>query len=406
MGFHDLNSGLEVFGEKLNGKIVKWHSALIGTGGEKLSKLRVGQHPRKWGWFDNRSRISYGSCNISSMRPRYLLGQLSPERIKNRFILLFLSLNLAGIFTVVAEETEGRLTSTYRSELDIEYAKVGDTELKLNAFLPVNITNPVPAMVEIHGGWWFGGGRAAKPDQVGGWQVFMRKKLAIFSIEYRLGEAGGFPQNIRDCRNAIRFIRQNAKRFNIDPARIAVTGGSAGGHLSLMVAMVPEDFDDSGLVPELAGVSARVAGSFSYIPPTDFVRFWNEGPEDVITNQDGTTSFRRADDKIPNDSRPHFRILFHGMVPDTVEHRKYYTHMSPIGQVRTDVPPLLICDGEKDPIVPGLEGRELYERLVAVGANATYWMTVNGGHGFPGGVGFDKVLDDFIERTLKPELAR
>ncbi|MEI9960395.1 MAG: alpha/beta hydrolase [Limisphaerales bacterium] len=105
----------------------------------------------------------------------------------------------------------------------------------------------------------------------------MRRGLAIFSIQYRLGESGGFPQNIRDCRNAIRFIRQNAKRFNIDPNRIDVTGGSAGGHLSLMVAMVPENFDDGGATSGLEGISAKVSGSFSYIPPTDFVRFGIKG---------------------------------------------------------------------------------------------------------------------------------
>jgi dipeptidyl aminopeptidase/acylaminoacyl peptidase len=51
--------------------------------------------------------------------------------------------------------------------------------------------------------------------------------------------------------------------------------------------------------------------------------------------------------------------------------------------------------------VPGLHGKELYERLKADGADATYWMTPGGGHGFPGGAGFDQVLDEFIGRTLK-----
>lgn len=290
--------------------------------------------------------------------------------------------------------------SNYHPELNIVYSTVAGANLTLNAFLPADATNPVPAIVEIHGGWFYGGGAASKPDGVGGWQIFMRHRLAIFSIQYRLGKDGGFPQNIRDCRNAIRFIRKNAARFNIDPNRIDVTGGSAGGHLSLMVAMVPENFDDGGPTPGLEGVSASISGSFSYIPPTDFVRFWDEGPSDVITNHDGTVSFRPPDDKIPNDSRPHFRVLFHGIVPDSDQHRLLYTNMCPIGQVRKGLPPLLICDGEKDPIVPGLEGKELYEKLHSVGADATYWMTPNGGHGFPGG-DFDKVLDRFIVHSLQ-----
>lgn len=230
--------------------------------------------------------------------------------------------------------------------------------------------------------------------------MFVRHHLAIFSINYRLGRDGGFPENICDCRNAIRFIRKNAIRFNIDPTRIDVCGGSAGGHLSLMVAMAPENFPDGGPAPGLNGISAKVSGSFSYIPPTDFVRFWDQGPGDIVTNQPGEISFRSPDDKIPDDSRPRFRVLFHGMIPDTAAHRLFYSEMCPIGQVRKDVPPLLICDGEKDPVVPGLEGKELNDRLKAAGADSTYWMTPGGGHGFPGGPGFDEVLDDFVVRTL------
>ena len=74
-----------------------------------------------------------------------------------------------------------------------------------------------------------------------------------------------------------------------------------------------------------------------------------------------------------------------------------------MGHVRASLPPLLICDGEKDPIVPGLHGKMLYEKLQAVGADATYWMTPGGGHAFPGGAGFDTVLDAFLEHSLHLE---
>jgi len=62
---------------------------------------------------------------------------------------------------------------------------------------------------------------------------------------------------------------------------------------------------------------------------------------------------------------------------------------------------LLICDGENDPIVPGLHGKALFEKLQAVGGEATYWITVDGGHRFPSGAGFEKVLDSFIVHSLK-----
>ncbi len=311
------------------------------------------------------------------------------------------SVTICLVSLMVAGQLRAEDASAYHSETNIVYSTVAGKKLWLNAFTPVSAPAPVPAIVEIHGGWWSGGQAAAQLEQVGGWQFYKQHGLAVFSVEYRLGREGGFPENIRDCRNAIRFIRQNAKHFNIDPTRIDVTGGSAGGHLSLMVAMVPEGFADGGPTAGLEGVSANVSGSFSFIPPTDFVRFWHQGPDDVVTNQDGSTSFRGPDNNIPYDSRPRLRVLFHGVAPDNEEHLLLYTNMSPIGHVRRDVPPLLICDGEKDPIVPGLHGKELYERLQVVGADATYWMTPNGGHAFPSGAGFDKVLNEFLVRSLK-----
>jgi acetyl esterase/lipase len=294
----------------------------------------------------------------------------------------------------------------YRAETNIVYGTVAGRNLTLNAILPAGVTSPAPAIVEIHGGWWFGGGAASQLEHVGGWQWFKRHGLAVFSIEYRLGHDGGFPENIRDCRNAIRFIRKNAERFHIDPDRLDVTGGSAGGHLSLMVALVPEDFSDGGPLPGLENVSAKVSGSFSYIPPTDFVRFWTQGPDDLLTNRDGKISFRGADDKIPYDSRPRLRVLFHGLTPETEAGRALYDSMSPVGHVRKNLPPLLICDGEKDPIVPGRHGEALCDQLRAAGAEATYWMTPGGGHAFPGGGGFDQVLEDFLVRSLKLDSSR
>lgn len=315
---------------------------------------------------------------------------------KRLLICLFVFLFLAPHLALRATEPP-----IYRAETNIVYGTVAGKDLTLNAFLPHGPTSPTPAIVEIHGGWWFGGGKAAQLEQVGGWQWFKRHDLAVFSIEYRLGHDGGFPENIRDCRNAIRFLRKNAGLFNIDPGRMDVTGGSAGGHLSLMVAMVPENFPDGGPLPGLENISAKVSGSFSYIPPTDFVRFWNQGPDDVVTNGDGQVVFRGPDDKIPYDSRPRLRVLFHGVTPDTEAGRALYNSMCPVGQVRKDLPPLLICDGEKDPIVPGLHGKALCEKLRAAGADATYWMTPDGGHTFPGGAGFDQMLENFLVRSLK-----
>lgn len=285
----------------------------------------------------------------------------------------------------------------YRAMETLPYCTVENKTLTMNAFIPAGTNKPAPVMVDIHGGWFVGGGPETNiPD-------FLRRRgVAFFSINYRLGDEGGFPQCIRDCRNAVRFIRKNATKFNIDPNRIAVTGGSAGGHLSLMVAMTPERFQDGGPTPGLEGVSAKVCGAFSYIPPTDFVVFWNQGPNDVVVTPDGTKTFRPWNDAVPNDARPHLRRLFHGATPETKQGKALYMRMSPAGYVRKNLPPLLICDGEKDPIVPGTEGKTLHERLLAVGADSSYWLSIGRGHEFPSGPGFDGVLERFLDHIYGP----
>ncbi|HYG77194.1 MAG TPA: alpha/beta hydrolase [Planctomycetota bacterium] len=307
--------------------------------------------------------------------------------------LLFLSLALC----LVARAGE---LPPYKTELGIVYGVVDGKELKLNAFMPANAAKPTACMVDIHGGWWHSGAPTTKIEDGWYWKdPFMAHSIAIISIQYRLGKEGGFPESIRDCRNAIRFIRKNATRFNIDPDRIGCMGGSAGGHLSAMLAMVPEDFNDGGPLEDLKGVSAKVQNAFSFVGPTDFVRQWNEAPDDVLP--DG--SFRPADNKIPHDARPRHRVLFKGVTPNTPENEALYRKMSPIGHVRKDISPLLICDGERDAVVPYHHGKYLAEKLKAAGADVTYWMTMQGGHSFPGGPGFSKVLEDFLVRTLKLE---
>jgi poly(3-hydroxybutyrate) depolymerase len=241
------------------------------------------------------------------------------------YLLRFFVISALLASAAVAEDRQA--PGSYSAELNIPYCTADGKTETLNAFLPANSGEPTPVMVEIHGGWFEGGSPLTSIESVPASGLFTKNKIAIFSIAYRLGKEGGFPQNIRDCRNAIRFIRKNAKRFNIDPNRIDCMGGSAGGHLSLMVAMVPEDFEDGGPTEGLNGVSARVSGCFSWIPPTDFLRSWNQGPDDVLTGMDGKLSFRPVDGKIPSDTRPHLRMLFHGVTPDTAEHKALYEKM-------------------------------------------------------------------------------
>src|SRR5260370_4143750 len=99
---------------------------------------------------------------------------------------------LAGlaVASAVAQESATASAPAYKAELNIVYCKVDGKELKLNAFLPADSTNPAPAIVEIHGGWWYGLDMWPRIEAVGGHQMFIRHRLAVVSIRDRLGHEG------------------------------------------------------------------------------------------------------------------------------------------------------------------------------------------------------------------------
>ncbi|MEO1992864.1 MAG: SMP-30/gluconolactonase/LRE family protein [Pirellulales bacterium] len=117
-------------------------------------------------------------------------------------------------------------------DLDQEYARYGDRRLLMDIIRPKKATT-LPCLVIVHGGGWLHGDKtkfralAIKLAQRG---------YVTAAIEYRLGGEALFPAAIHDCNAAVRFLRHNSQRLNIDPQRIGAVGGSAGGHLVGLMA--------------------------------------------------------------------------------------------------------------------------------------------------------------------------
>ena len=131
---------------------------------------------------------------------------------------------------------------------DLEFLEAGRKE-KLDLYLPnTSATTPRPGVLFIHGGGFTGGDKAEyRSTSVSA--DLARAGYVVVSCNYVLSTKSNpavWPQNIADCRQAIRWMREHAKELNLDEHRIAVAGGSAGGYLALMVGLAPEQ-------PELGG---------------------------------------------------------------------------------------------------------------------------------------------------------
>jgi acetyl esterase/lipase len=164
-----------------------------------------------------------------------------------------LSLALSLISYVQAAESGPRVLK------DLTFLAPNRAE-KLDVYLPATLTagTLAPAVVWIHGGGWTGGTK----NETRAGEICATLAAAGYvavSIDYRLGD-GAWPTNLHDCKNAVRFLRAHAAEYHIDPKRIAVAGGSAGGHLALMTGLTADqaEFEPTANATPYPGVSSQV----------------------------------------------------------------------------------------------------------------------------------------------------
>ncbi len=133
-------------------------------------------------------------------------------------------------FAQKPEPQRPKLPAGFVAEYDVKYLPDGDAAQTLDIYYPEDKTaSPRPLLVWIHGGGWAAGqGRMPYLNQ-------LTRGYVVASIEYRFSQKALFPAQIQDCQAAIRYLRANADKYRIDPAKVGVGGASAGGHLAALV---------------------------------------------------------------------------------------------------------------------------------------------------------------------------
>ena len=254
---------------------------------------------------------------------------------------------------------------------DLAYVEKGHERQKLDLYVPKAAT-PLPVVVWVHGGAWQAGGKNNCPA------IFLTEKgYAVVSVNYRLSQHAVFPAQIEDCKAAIRWVRANAKKYNLNPDRIGAWGSSAGGHLVALLGT-------SGEAKELAGKggnadqSSRVQAVVDFFGPTDFTKMG--GSHDKAGSPESN--------------------LIGGAVATNAEKAQ---KANPITYVSKAAPPFLLVHGDKDPTVPFNQSEMLAAALKEAGVAAELVPIKGGGHGGPEFFAPPKrkQVEEFFDKHLK-----
>jgi alpha-L-fucosidase 2 len=226
---------------------------------------------------------------------------------------------------------------------DIEYSRPGGTSLRLDASIPDG-SGPFPAAIIVHGGGWVRGDKQI--DVAPLFKPLSDAGFAWFSINYRLADDPLlFGLAVHDVEAAIRFVKQNAGEYRIDPDRLALIGESAGGQLAGMAAL------DGAPGTSVKAVVAMYA-------PTDLVAL-------VKSSELIPSAIRNSVQGTP----------FEGLLLARL------AQLSPIEKVRAGMPPFLLIHGTADQLVPFAQSRTMCMKMQSVGASCDLFKVPGAGHG-------------------------
>lgn len=249
---------------------------------------------------------------------------------------------------------------------DLEYAPAepaGSHGHKLDLYLPQGLTGRLPVVIWTGGSAWMADtgkrtapGLAAQLNPAG---------YAVAGVSIRSSSQVKFPGQLHDIKAAIRWLRANAGKYNLDPERVAIMGDSSGGWTAAMAALTGDAPELEGLVGT-TGPSSRVQAAVAFYPPTNFL------------TMDAWALKKCAQPNChDNEQSPESRLVGCAIqsCADKVD------AANPLRYVSAGDPPMMILHGGSDALVPHNQGEQLYMALNQACLDAVFISLPKAGHG-------------------------
>lgn len=269
--------------------------------------------------------------------------------ILKRSKILFL---IAFFISAVIYSTDDITNPLQGLHEDIPIGEIDGVTLSINIAFPEEVTRkPRPVLVLIHGGGFVSGDKDEKNSQI---KKLSKLGFVAASDMYRLSPEYKFPAAIDDIKLAIRYLKANAAKYQLDPDRILVSGSSAGSYLAVMVGVTgnSDAFSDHDLYPSFDSSVRAVAAQSG--PIGDFT---------LPKYADRSTVKRLAE-------------------PNAKNFNELLSAMSPITYLDSDDPPFFLSHGDEDPVVPVDMSREFVSELRKRAHSFEYHEVRGGTHSF------------------------
>ena len=273
--------------------------------------------------------------------------------MKRMPLFLSVALLLGVITTGRAQE------SAYTQVTNLIYAEVHGTGLLLDVFTPTARANGL-AIIDVVSGSYYSDRRKIRDHTLAGlYRIFCTHGYTVFAI--RPGSKTRYTGEEMEShvKLGIRYVKQHAADYKIDPDRLGLTGASAGGHLAVLAAIQPESSKPDARDP-LLRFDTKVAAAGIFFPPTDLLD-WNGQPASL---------------EIVGDLLYVGGIKGHSADDITERARR----LSPAQLVKSPSIPFLLIHGDADPLVPLQQSRKMVDALKAAGGSAELIVKAGGGH--------------------------
>lgn len=304
-----------------------------------------------------------------------------------RNLIVIVTLILVALLPFVTKEHDANLSAGIRIVKDLTYVAGSiNKEQRLDIMIPkTQSTKPLPLIVFIHGGGWKEGDKSQSPAL-----DLCSRGFVVASINYRLAPEATFPAQIEDCKAAIRWLKENAAEYQINPNRVGLWGCSAGGHLAALVGTTNGTGKFEATVANL-----KVASNPNVNSSVQAVSDWC-GPANLVTAVQQCESPRYA-------NYGSSRYVYDLLGGDLSSKMELAVEASPTTYISRDDPPFQIVHSLDDMIVPFAQSQELFDKLTEVDVPVKF-LKIEGSEHVPLTQStFDSVAEFFTKYLKEPE---